>query len=296
MAESRARKGEAFFLTPLIFSSAPTRKYHFHPKEATFHLSRGFSIFSQEVQKLTKAYTRLQENWKIVNEELEKKIEELSKLSQFVNAAFKHIAEGMIAVQLDGTIYSFNESAQKLLHVSAETALGKKIDAVFPHDLFGFSIKEALAFGLAPKILYKTYQEKLLEISPVFLYSGPKSQQGLIILLKDISEIKELQMMQGKNERMVKLGSLVATVAHEIRNPLGGIRGYAALLSRDLKESPNLQEMAEFVLQATHHLETLVGSLLQYARPVQMNIQPVELGQFFRKLVKFVKMDRALSY
>jgi len=295
MAESRACKGGESLLKPLIFSPAPVRKYLFHPKEATFHLSRAFAIFSAEVQKLTNAYTRLQESWKIVNQELEKKIEELAKITQHVNATFRHITEGILAIQLDGTIYSSNEAAQELLKVSVESALGKKIDAVFPNDSLGFSIKEALSFGLAPKIIYKTYQEKLLEISPIFLSDGPKSQQGLIILLKDISEISQLQMALDKNERMVKLGEMITTVAHEIRNPLGGIRGYAALLFRDLKDSPHLQEMAEFVLQSSHHLERLVGAALQYARPVKMNVRPVELGQFLRQLVKFVKMDPAFS-
>jgi signal transduction histidine kinase len=51
--------------------------------------------------------------------------------------------------------------------------------------------------------------------------------------------------------------------------------------------------MAKFVIEGTHNLETLVTTVLQYARPVHMHIQPVELGQFFRNLVKFIKVDPA---
>lgn len=51
--------------------------------------------------------------------------------------------------------------------------------------------------------------------------------------------------------------------------------------------------MAHFVIEGTKNLETLVTSVLQYARPVQMNIRPVELGHFFRNLLKFIKIDPA---
>lgn len=241
------------------------------------------------------AYIRLQEKWENVNGEETKKIEELKKASHYANAACKHVSQGIIALQFDGTIYMFNESAQKLLQVKLEEVLHKKIDAVLPLDLFGFSIKEALSFGLAPKLVYKTYREKLLEVSPIFLNEGSKEKQGLIILLKDISEIQGLQLQADQNERMKKLGEMVTRVTHEIRNPLGGIRGYAALLSRDLKNMPHLHEMAEFVIEGTRHLETLVNTVLQYARPISMQIQPVELGEFLRRLVKFIKADPAFS-
>lgn len=293
MKESRVSRRGAHFLGQILLPEAQPKKFQFHPKEAAFHLSRALAIFSQKIEELKAAYTKLQEKWTSVNEELEKKLEELRRLAHFMSAVTQNISQGVLAIQLDGTISTINPAAQKILSVSAEEAIGKKADAIFPVDAFGFSMKEALAFGLAPKMVYKTYQEKLLEISPVFLYEGPKADQGLILLIKDLTEVKQLQLALDRNERMQKLGEMVATVAHEIRNPLGGIRGYAALLVRDLKQTPHLQEMAQFVIEGTHHLETLVTSVLQYARPIQMTIQPVELGQFLRQLVKFVKMDPA---
>ncbi len=268
-------------------------KYQFHPKETALHLSRAFSLFASEAQQLRNAYSKLQEKCLGVNEELTKYTSELNRLTAYFNTIVKNISQGLLFIQLDGTLQLINEAAQKYLHLKAEEVLLKKIDSILPPDVFGFSMKEALAFGLAPKIVYKTYKERTLEISPSFLYEGVKSQHGLMILLKDISEIEQLQRTLERNERLGKLGEMVATVAHEIRNPLGGMRGYASLLFRDLQNAPHLQEMAHFVIEGTKNLETLVTTVLQYARPVQMKIQPVELGHFFRQLIKFVKVDPA---
>ncbi len=103
-----------------------------------------------------------------------------------------------------------------------------------------------------------------MEISTSFVYDGPKLYHGMILLLRDIGEKQKLQNIAGRNDRMKELGELAATVAHEIRNPLGGIRGYASLLMRDLEESPHLQEMAGYIIEGTKALEKMVSAVLHY--------------------------------
>jgi signal transduction histidine kinase len=92
---------------------------------------------------------------------------------------------------------------------------------------------------------------------------------------------------------MKELGEMAARVAHEIRNPLGGIRGYATLLYRDLAEQKHLQDLAAQVIEGTKSLEKLVTHVLQYARPVQIAPQTVDLSQFLKQIAKFIKVDPA---
>jgi signal transduction histidine kinase len=114
-------------------------------------------------------------------------------------------------------------------------------------------------------------------------------------VLRDISEKQKLQVLANRNERMKELGEMAATIAHEIRNPLGGIRGYASLLYRDLSESPHLQEMAASLIEGTKTLEKLVGAILQFSRPTPIQMQSIELGAYLKEIAKFIKMDPALS-
>ncbi|MBS0626121.1 MAG: two-component sensor histidine kinase [Verrucomicrobia bacterium] len=268
-------------------------KSSFHPEEAVRHLTRAFALFSEEAAHLKSAYVKLQEKLLSVNQELAQKVTELNRLTSYLNNVLKNVSQGILFVNLDGTLTVMNEAAQKLLKVSQEAVLFKKMWDVFPDDLFGFPMKEALKFGLSHKLLYKSYEGKEFEISTTFVYEGPKPYHGLIVLFRDVSETQKLQLIVNRAHRMKELGEMAATLAHEIRNPLGGIRGYASLLYRDLKSQEHLQEMAGYVIEGTKNLEKLVTTVLQYARPVQVQPSSVELGSFLRGVAKFVKVDPA---
>ena len=71
---------------------------------------------------------------------------------------------------------------------------------------------------------------------------------------------------------------LAAEVAHEIRNPLGGIKGFASLLKRDLRGQPELEKMADFIIEGTDSLNELVTQVLNYSRPVKPHFTPIKLS------------------
>jgi len=72
---------------------------------------------------------------------------------------------------------------------------------------------------------------------------------------------------------------MAATVAHEIRNPLGGIEGFAALLERDLASQPKMQAMATQIVQGARSLNHIVARLLDFTRPVSLTLRRARFGQ-----------------
>lgn len=262
-------------------------------QEGIHHLSRAFTLFSEETARLKAAYGKLEERFEAVNLELGKKVEELQRTGLFLNNILKNISDAILFIDLNGTILMINDAGQKLLEVKAEEILFKPFMKFFEDGHFGFSMKEALKFGISHKLLYKTLETKEVEVSTSFIYSGPKPYHGMILLLRDISEKQHLQMVASRNDRMKELGVMAAIIAHEIRNPLGGIRGYASLLYRDLESDPNLQEMAGSIIEGTKTLEKLVSTVLHYARPIQMQLESKDLVLFLKELGKFIKADPA---
>ncbi len=85
--------------------------------------------------------------------------------------------------------------------------------------------------------------------------------------MRDITEVHRLKLIADRNDRLKELGEMAAMVAHEIRNPLGGIKGFASLLKRDLASQPELQQMASYIVEGTDALNRLVTNVLNYARP-----------------------------
>ena len=264
-------------------------------QEGIRHLSKAFVFFTEEAQRLKNAYSKLQERFQTVNQELGTKIGELNRLTHYLNNILKNISDAIVFIDLEGTVTIVNEAAQKLLKIKPEAVLFKKFWEQFPDDHFGFSLREALKFGIPHKLVYKTYpiDKKEVEISTSFVFDGPKGYHGLIVVLRDISEKQKLQGIASRNDRMKELGEMAATIAHEIRNPLGGIRGYASLLYRDLEESRHLQEMAGSIVEGTKALEKVVTTVLHYAKPIAIQPQTAEIGAYLKKIGKFIKVDPA---
>ncbi len=218
---------------------------------------------------------------------------ELLATKGFLQYLLGKMAEGILFIQMDGTIRVINEAAQKLIHRSADGLLLQPFWNVFPDGYFGFSMREALRYGIAQKQLFLTLLGREVEVTSSFLYEGPKEHQGLAIMLFDLTDKKKCQQALARTDRMKELGEMAAALAHEIRNPLGAMRGFAMLLVRDLKDHSSMQQMAQHIVDGTKTLETAVTQVLQYARPLEVSLRTVNLGDKLRDIAKFAKADPA---
>ncbi|MBI5272408.1 MAG: hypothetical protein HY861_00300 [Chlamydiia bacterium] len=265
--------------------------------EPSFHeASRAASISAPDappgkelllLQELSKsAYAKLQEQFQRVNQN-----REVGRFNYLLDPILQRVEEGVLFVSLDGMIVLANPACAFLVSRPLETLRDMKFWDLFTDDYFGFSLREALTFGISHRLIYKSFASKELEISSAFLSEGAKSLHGLLIILRDISERQRNFRTVIQEDRMKELGKMAATVAHEIRNPLGGIRGFASLLYRDLCVQKPLQEMASAIIEGTKTLERLVGSILHFAKPIQIQLQSTDLGAFLKETMKFVKID-----
>ena len=149
-------------------------------QEGVQHLSHAFALFSEEAARLKSAYSRYQERLETVNQELAMQ----TASGVWLRRILREISDGIFFIHLDGTIALCNEAAQLLLKIKPEQIQLKKYWEVFQDELFGFSMREALKFGISHQHLY----QKELEISTSFVYEGPKSSHGMILIVRDIGE------------------------------------------------------------------------------------------------------------
>lgn len=270
-------------------------------EEGMKYLAKAFALFSQETESLKISYDKLQERFQMVNEELEnnhlelkKKIRELNILNSYLNFILKNISHGIIFIDQEGSITTFNKEAEKIFQMAEKEILCKKYDQFFSDTFFGFSIKNSLNKKESSTLeTISLENNKQIEISAS--YMDVKEYQGLIILIKDVTEIQKLQVIANRNDRMKQLGEMAATVAHEIKNPLGGIRGYASLLFRDLENSKHLQEMAGYIIDGTKTLERLLNNVLHFTRPLDLKFEIIDLTILLKEICNFIKVDPTYS-
>lgn len=290
-----------------------------NPNEKIELLSKAFEMFSFETARLETAYTSLKEQFKELNLELQEanhklhhKVAELDLITDYLKTILNNITQGIVFVDLSGTVTTFNNAAEIILGTKNFSVLFNSFWQNFNDEVFGFSMREALASRQTPATLYKEYNapdghHSELEINttlvlknnaPVDLDSAaPDSTSisipslGILVMIRDVTDMRRLQLLANRSDRMKELGEMAAQVAHEIRNPLGGIKGFAALLKRDLGDSPDLQQMAGYIVEGTDNLNRLVSQVLDYARPLQPHFEQIDLLALLKDIQQHVLAD-----
>lgn len=209
------------------------------------------------------------------------------------SAILSSMDQGAIFIDRDGFIKELNANALEILNLSDDGFKRSYSEFLATTDL----TKDIENFSKQPKTqrsffkILKTADgnEKYLTISLT------KVDQGLLILLRDLTEVRELKIRAGRSDRLKDLGAMAALLAHEIRNPLGGIKGFASLLYRDLADQPALQQMVQFVIDGTENLTRLVTHILNYAHPFQTEYQTIEFLSFLKEFLTTLKADTSLK-
>ena len=106
---------------------------------------------------------------------------------------------------------------------------------------------------------------------------------GEVHRLRDELEEKNKELQ--RRERLAALGEMAAGVAHEIRNPLGGIGLYASLLERDLKDRPQEKEIARRIGVGVANLETIVRDILAFAGGAEPRLERAEAADVVKSAV-----------
>src|SRR5215216_2008146 len=114
------------------------------------------------------------------------------------------------------------------------------------------------------------------EVTDRLQQSHEKLQQTVVALREELGEKNRL--LERKN-RLAALGEMAAGMAHEIRNPLGGIQLYASILAKDVADRPESLTVVQKISGGVKRLESLVGQVLQFTREMRANVSLMDLHE-----------------
>jgi PAS domain S-box-containing protein len=287
--------------------------------EDKFTLEQAFKQFLLESERLELTYKSLESQFKSVESTLHDtqvqlygKVAQLDFSTNYLDAILAHMSQGILFIDRTGTVTTYNPAAQEIFGISADQILLHSFWDFFTDEALGFSLKEALQSKKCPKtafISWATPSGNQIEIEIEASLVGVNATicplatqkpmaievQGILLLARNITEFRRLQVLANRHDRLKDLGEITARMAHEIRNPLGGIRGFASLLQQDLKEHPDLQQMATQIVEGTDHLCRYVSNILDYARPVQPHFELIDLVPFMKEVLQLVQVDNAVG-
>lgn len=211
----------------------------------------------------------------------------------------ENVPSGLITVDLGGRITSYNRASETILGYLAYEALGQPLQKILHLSLpFGatagegsFStqfavdqpggVPEALVGSEDLVMVDRHGQEVVLDIHRAPLYNDRREHIGWLITFIDVTSVHQLEEEKRRLDRLVSLGEMAASVAHEVRNPLASIKTSMQMLKDDLSEymqaPEDAQESVSVALKEVERLDAIVHDLLLFARPRQLHRVPCNL-------------------
>ena len=218
----------------------------------------------------------------------------LEQTEVYTRQVVASMANGLLSVDADGKIVSYNRLALELLGLQESDVRDLNLKTIIDFEASG--IDQTLAY--CHPILEREIRHKSRngEAIPLSLSATPILEenyqcQGAVIVLRDLREIKQLQEKVRRAEKLAAIGKLAAGVAHEIRNPLSSIRGFAQFLSKSLKDSPKEQEFAQTMVAEVDRINRVVTDLLTFATPTKAEPVPADVTELVEHCVRLVQAD-----
>jgi two-component system, NtrC family, sensor histidine kinase HydH len=216
----------------------------------------------------------------------------LAKIKVFSETVIKNMPFGLIATDENGKIAYFNQEAESILHISNQRVMGKNPGQVLPEEFWAYSrdlteneseIERDISFSLDGE------RTVSLEFNVSSLKGDSGEFLGDIVLFRDLTEINNLKMEIEKNQRLASLGNLAAGVAHEIRNPLSSIKGFATYFKERYKDIPDDKKTAEIMVQEVERLNRVISQLLEFASPVKIHKKSVSMVTLIQHSLKMIE-------
>ncbi len=215
----------------------------------------------------------------------------LARIKAFSDNLVDNLPMGIVALDDQKKIASVNSAAESVLELTG-SILGQKAGDVLPEALMAQIMRPDITHGpVEAEIECRVSDQHVvpLEIGASLLKDENRNFFGYVLLLKDLSEVRGLRKEIAKNQRLAAVGRLAAGVAHEIRNPLSSIKGFATYFKERYHDVPEDQEIAGIMIQEVERLNRVIGQLLAFSRPITIAKKTISIRSFVEDSLKLVR-------
>jgi two-component system nitrogen regulation sensor histidine kinase GlnL len=207
------------------------------------------------------------------------------------------IVDGVVVADADNRIFIWSRAAEEMTGIAVADAVGRNLQAVFSDNPAVMSqIEKTVSSGRS----YSDYEAELAVknrpplpagLVTSLLTDSEGRRTGLILSIRDQSGVRDLKERMRRSDRLATLGMIAAGIAHEVKNPLVGIRGAAQLMKSEISTEvgagpcKGLIEYLDVILKEADRLNNVLEGILDFTR-----LKPREIKGFNIHSV----LDRAL--
>ncbi|MBU2493306.1 MAG: PAS domain S-box protein [Bacteroidetes bacterium] len=216
----------------------------------------------------------------------------LQNVQEYISNVIQSMPNGLISLDRTGKVETINRTALRLLKLENTEPIGKKIQDIVPN------CETDMVMNFESDKLEQQIECHLKDGSsiPLNIISSKINDEknktiGTVIILSDLRELKSLEKAVERSERLASLGRMAAGIAHEIRNPLSSIKGFAMYLRNKFDVSSENWEYASVMMNEVDRLNRVIQDLLNFAKPYEPKLHPIEIEKIINHSLKLVESE-----
>lgn len=226
-------------------------------------LNEAFNNFTAASKSLETYYGLLQERVRYLTSEIEKKnrqlnnaLAEAERSKDFLNAILHSLEEAIIVVDPEERVSMVNRAAEEFLGLCPADAIGK---------IFA-SLDFTIIRDGSDTYLHVNGKKYNVILSSSTVFDSEGHLRGRVVLIKDITRLREMEVHHERNQRLIAMGEMAAKIVHEIRNPLCSIELFSSMLESDLEKSTH-KKLARGISTGINNLNNILTNMLFFAKP-----------------------------
>jgi len=196
------------------------------------------------------------------------------------------VPSGVVSLDRELRITKMNQSAERMLEMKEAESIGKKYSEIFNEPIAGIIEKNQIVERAEIGYVTKSGKRIWLGLNISLLKDSANKIIGKIFVFTDLTELKAFQSQMELRERLSTLGEMSAGIAHELRNPLGVISGYAKLLSR--KVDRPLFPTVEAILKEVAVMDRIISDFLSFAKQADLVLTEIDLKSLLKGCISAV--------
>lgn len=252
---------------------------------------------NDEVAVLAENFTTMIREIFAQRQQLEQQLLEITGLQRYLDNLVGTMNDGLMTVDLEGTVITLNRAAEQLLELSISEPLeSKKIDFVLRrkpemlHYVRGLLSAPDSTQQRELRVGEGTDSKSIIVANSLLLDKAGQFQQ-VIINLHDVTNLKKLESRIRQSERLAELGTLAAGMAHEIRNPLSAIKTFVQLVPRKWEKAGFQEKFLRTVPRELERINRLIEDLLELARVPRYQYSWLDIASFLRQSIELFEEE-----
>ena len=224
---------------------------------------------------------------------LEQKASEYERLKDFNENIVESISVGVLAVDLEDRIESWNSQMEVMYAMPRSQVLGERLSEVFPAEFMEdfYRVRQNPGIHNLYKFRLQTRagDTRIANVAIAPLVTRKFNVIGRLIIVDDITERMELESQLSQAEKLSSIGLLAAGVAHEVNTPLAVISSYAQMASKQVDGDAKLGPLLEKITRQTFRASEIVNNLLNFSRTSATEFSAIDLNKIITETLTLLE-------